>query len=138
MEVGCHTLPQHSDCGYGWVFPPQTSSSTVKLSDSDNNIIQTFKSFFYVCALSCFSHVQLFTTLWTVAHQAPLSMGFSRQESWNGLPSPPPGDLPNPGIRPTFLKSPALPVRFFTASATWEQFTCCKNSNLRGKCLEKT
>ena len=72
MEVGCHTLPQHSDCGYGWVFPPQTSSSTVKLSDSDNNIIQTFKSFFYVCALSCFSHVQLFTTLWTVAHQAPL------------------------------------------------------------------
>ena len=44
--------------------------------------------------LSRFSHVQLFAMLWTVAHQAPLSMGFSRQEYWNGLPFPPPGDLP--------------------------------------------
>ena len=51
------------------------------------------------------SHVQLFVTLWTVAPQAPLSMGFSRQESWSGLPFPPPGDLPNPGIEPV---SPAL------------------------------
>ena len=44
--------------------------------------------------------VQLFATPWTVAHQAPLSMGFSRQEYWSGLPFPPPGDLPNPGIKP--------------------------------------
>ena len=44
-------------------------------------------------------------TPWTVAHQAPLSMGFSRQEYWSGLPFPPPGDLPNPGIKP---RSPAL------------------------------
>ena len=51
------------------------------------------------------SHVQLFATLWTVAHQAPLSMGFSRQEYWSGLPFPFPGDLPNPGIEP---RSPAL------------------------------
>ena len=57
-----------------------------------------------------FSCVQLFATQWTVAHQAPLSMGFSRQEYWNGLPCPPPGDLPNPGIKPT---SPAMPGRFF-------------------------
>ena len=48
--------------------------------------------------LSHFSHVQLCGTLWTVALQAPLSMGFSRQEYWSGLPRPPPGDLPNPGI----------------------------------------
>ena len=48
--------------------------------------------------LSRFSHVQLFVTPWTVAHQAPLSMGFSRQEYWSGLPFPPPGDLPHPGI----------------------------------------
>ena len=47
----------------------------------------------------------LFVTLWTVAHQAPLSMGFSRQDYSSGLPCPPPGDLPNPGIKPT---SPAL------------------------------
>ena len=48
---------------------------------------------------SCFSRVRLFATLWTVACQALLSVGFSRQEYWNALPSPPPGDLPDPGIR---------------------------------------
>ena len=52
-----------------------------------------------------------------VAHQAPLSMGFSRQIYWSGLPWPPPGDLPNPGIEPT---SPALAGGFFNTSATWE------------------
>ena len=46
------------------------------------------------------SHVQLFATPWTVAHQVPLSMGFSRQEYWSGFPFPSPGDLPNPGIEP--------------------------------------
>ena len=51
-----------------------------------------------VCVLSCFSHVQLCATLWTVALQAPSSMGFSRQEHWSGLLCPPPGDLPDPGI----------------------------------------
>ena len=55
--------------------------------------------------LSHFSHVQLCATLWTVSCQALLSMGFSRQEYWSGLPSLPPGDLPNPGIQP---RSPAL------------------------------
>ena len=66
----------------------------------------------------CFSHVQLFAMLWTVAHQAPLSMAFSRQEYWSGLPCPPPGDLPNPGIEPAFPMSPALAGGFFTTSAT--------------------
>ena len=47
-------------------------------------------------------------TLWTVAHQAPLSMGFSRQEYWSGLPFPLPGDLPDPGIQPVFPVSPVL------------------------------
>ena len=51
--------------------------------------------------LSCFSHVQLFATLWTVAPQVPLSIGFSRQEYWTGLPCPPPGNLPDPGIETT-------------------------------------
>ena len=58
-----------------------------------------------VCLLSHFSRVQLFATLWTRASQAPLSMGFSRQEYWSALPCPPPGDLPDPGIKPV---SPAL------------------------------
>ena len=52
------------------------------------------------CVLSCFSLVQLFMTLWAVAHQAPLSMGFSRQEYWSGLPCSFPGDLLDPGIKP--------------------------------------
>ena len=53
---------------------------------------------------SHFSHVPLFVTLWTTAHQVPLSMGFSRQENWSGLPYSPPGDLPDPGIK----RPPAL------------------------------
>ena len=49
-----------------------------------------------------------YVTPWTAAHQAPLSMGFSQQEDWNGLPCSPPGDLPDPGIEPTSPESPAL------------------------------
>ena len=55
------------------------------------------------CMLSCFSNVRLFVTVWTVAHQAPLCMEFSGQKYWSGLPCPPPGDLPNPGIKPRSL-----------------------------------
>ena len=60
------------------------------------------------------SHVQLFVTPMTVAHQAPLSMGFFRQEYWSGLPFSTPGDLPDPGIKPGSLASPALAGGFFT------------------------
>ena len=60
--------------------------------------------------LSRFSHVCLFATPWTVACQAPLSMGFSRQEYWSGLPCPSPGDLPDPGIEPASLVSLALQI----------------------------
>ena len=69
------------------------------------------------------SHVQLFATPWIVACQSPLSMGFPRQEYWSGLPCPPPGDLPDPGIKPASIMSPALEGRFFTTSATWEAQT---------------
>ena len=58
------------------------------------------------CVLSHFSLVQLFVTLWTAVLQAPLSMGFFRQEYWSGLPCPPSGDLPDPGIEPMSLMSP--------------------------------
>ena len=64
-----------------------------------------------------FSHVLLFVTPWTVDHQAPLSMGFYRQEYWSRLPCPSPEDLPSPEIEPI---SPALAERFFTTSATWQ------------------
>ena len=69
----------------------------------------------YACELSCFSHLPLCVTLRTVACQAPLSMGFSRQEYWSGWPRPPPGDLPNPGIELASPTSPELAGGFFTA-----------------------
>ena len=67
--------------------------------------------------LSHFSCVRLLLTLWAVARQAPPRVGLSRQEYWSGLPCPPPGDLPDPGIKPASLMSSALAGRFFT---TWE------------------
>ena len=66
------------------------------------------------------SHVRLFVTPWTVAYQAPLSMGFSRQEYWNGLPFPSPEDLPYPGIEPVSLTPPVLTGGSFTTSPTWK------------------
>ena len=74
----------------------------------------------HVCGLSHFSCVQLFATLWTIACQSSLSIGFSRHEYWSGLPCLPPGDLPDPGTEPSSLVSSALTGGFFTTSTTWE------------------
>ena len=72
-----------------------------------------------MCAqLLCLS--QLFATVWTIAHQAPLSKEFSRQKFWSGLPLPTPGDLPDPGNEHWSLASPALVSGFSITSATWE------------------
>ena len=69
-------------------------------------------SFIFMCMLShCCA--QLFVAPWTIACQAPLSMGFPRQKYWSGLPFPPPGDLPNKGIEPASLASPALAGKVF-------------------------
>ena len=68
--------------------------------------------------------VQLFVTPRTVARQASVSMGFSRQEYWSGLPCPPPGDLPDPGLEPVSPSSPAMAGRLFTTRATWQVPTC--------------
>ena len=76
------------------------------------------------CVLRCFSRVRLFVTPWTIVHQDPLSMGFSRQEYWSGLLCPPPGDLPHPGIEPVSLMPSALAAWFFTTSATREAHLC--------------
>ena len=72
------------------------------------------------CVLSHFSCIQLSVTPWNVAHQDPLSMGFSWQENWCGLPCPPPGDLPSPGTEPVSPVFPALAGGFFTTSTTCE------------------
>ena len=79
--------------------------------------LQSLPSLIDVRALS---HVWLFVTPWTVAHLAPLTMGFSRQESWSVLPFPIPGNLPNPGLEPESLSSPVLAGGFVTTSATWK------------------
>ena len=74
-----------------------------------------------IVVLCVFSHSVVFdsfATPWTAARQAPLSMGFPRQEYWGGLSFPSPRDLPDPRIKPTFLVSPALAGRFFTISVT--------------------
>ena len=93
-----------------------------------------------MCVLSHFSCVQLFVTPWTVARQAPLSMGFSRQEYWSGLPCPPPGALPDPGIERVSLRSPALAggffFFFFTTGATWEALYRCILNILSSKVSE--
>ena len=76
-----------------------------------------------VCVCVCvhlLRHVRFFATPWTIVHQGPLSMEFSRQEYWSGLPCPLPGDLPDPGIELSFLASPALAGGFFMTSAIYK------------------
>ena len=75
------------------------------------------------CVLSCFSCVWFFVTLWMVAHQAPLSIDFSRQEHWSGLPVPPPGGLLNPGVKPVAPYVSCVGRWVFTPSTTWEVST---------------
>ena len=79
-----------------------------------------FPPYVHECMLNHFSSVWLFATLLTIACQAPLSTRFSNQEYWSGLPCPPPGDLPNPGVEPVSFTSSPLAGKFFTTSTTWE------------------
>ena len=75
----------------------------------------------HVCVLIYFSRVRFFVTPWTVAHQAPLSMGFFRQEYWSGLPCLPPGNIPDPRIE---FASPALAGRFFSVDPPGKSVSC--------------
>ena len=90
----------------------------------------------WVCTLRCFSRVRVFVTLWTVAPQAPLSMGFSRQEYWNGLPCPPPGHLSNPGIKSVSLPPHTLAGRLLTTNATWEALDSAYRLNKQGNNIQ--
>ena len=75
---------------------------------SENELFQLVLTATLAWVLSCFTWVPLFVTLWTVACQAPLSVGFSRQEHWSGLPCPPPEDLLEPGVKPASLNSSCI------------------------------
>ena len=87
----------------------QMGNWDLRVSLSLQSLPESFSSMFLKrCMLSCLSYIWLFVMLWTVAHQAPQSMGFSRQEYRSGLPGPPPGGLSNLGIEPSSLRSPTL------------------------------
>ena len=105
--------------GEGIRYPLQYSSLENSMDCKVHGVTKSQTSM-HACMLSCFRGVPLFSTLWTVSHQTPLSMRFSRQEYWSGLPCHSPGNLSNPGIEPVFLMSPALAAKFFTISTTWE------------------
>ena len=103
------------------------------LSSSTSVQLIQIHFFMHLFILSHFNNVQCFATLWTVAHQVPLSLEFPKQEHWSGLPFPSPENLPDPGIKLASLMSPALASRFFTTNATWEALLyvhVCANSYL--------
>ena len=96
----------------------------------------------FLCMHACgyaqsLSPVQLFVTPWTVAHQAPLSMEFSRQEYWSMLPFPTPGNLPNPGIKPTSLASPALAGRLFITALSGKRNTIWYHLYVKSKNMKQ-
>ena len=104
-----------------------TSSAWQSISVCAKGLLNFSLVYLRARMLSCFSCVQLFVALWSVAHQAPLSTGFSRQECWSGLPFSPPG-FPTQGSHTRLFTSSALAGRFFTTSATWEALSLSKTS----------
>ena len=102
-----------------WPHYNRLREGAAALRSEDIHVFRLLRSPGYWGKKACvLSRIQLFPTPWTVARQAPWSMGFSRQKYWSGLPFPPLEDLPNPGIEPTSPVSPALAAGLF--SATWE------------------
>ena len=109
-------------CGRWWMSLAQWAARFVHTVSTAPGSQQTSFICPSVCHLSCvpaqlLSRVRPFVTPWTVARQAPLPMGFFRQEYWSGLPFLTPGDLPDPGVELASRASPALAGRFFTTSA---------------------
>ena len=111
-------------------LPNQEKCISSGIKKNINNFTQAFQK--CLCNNTCVHakslSLQLFATPRTVAHQALLSMGVSRQEYWTGLPCPSPGNLPNPGIEPASLTSSASADRFFTTRAPGKHF--CNNSTI--------
>ena len=105
---------------FSLAFIDQTTDSSFSIFLLPLESINSVSTHLSVCMLSHFSCVHLFVTPWAVARQAPLSMGFSRQGYWSVSPCPPPGHLPNPGIKPVSVMSLALARDFLTTSTTRE------------------
>ena len=94
----------------------QTSHPAIRRMPFQVLIHSTTTSELVFSRVYSFRHIQLFVTLWTIAHQVPLSIRFSSQEYWIGLPFPLPRDLPNPGIKPKSFAPPSLQVDFLPLS----------------------
>ena len=121
-------------CSEAW---EQIPSLSVTFQGETLSNLLNFLCLGLLSMLSHFSHVRLSVTLWTAACQAPMSTGFSRQESWSGMPRPSPGNLPDSGIEPACHASPAVACRFFTTSATWgapHRIVVSINGENIGKC----
>ena len=125
--VGCHCLLQCMKVRRGSEVAQScpTLSDPMDCSPPGSSIHGIFQARVLECgaiafSINHFSRAQLFATLWTVARQAPLSKGFSRQEHWSGFLCVPQGDLPDPGIKASSFTSPALSSLFFTTGVTWE------------------
>ena len=126
-----HSKPAWALSGAGPWLSPFLSSLTANApwdSGTSTSRIHWMMKFFQVkVKVKSLSRVQLFATPWTVAHQAPPSMGFSRQEYWSGLPFPSPGDLPDPGIKP---RSPTLQADALTSEPPGKPTFCNKKGLL--------
>ena len=109
-----HTLSKFS-CHSLWLYVQSSLKhlKTLEMEGKRETVVH-MKAIVCECA-HLLGHVQLFVTPWTVTPQTPLSMGFSRQEYWSGLPFSPPADLPDPGIELASPLSPALAGRFMMA-----------------------
>ena len=127
----CWGQPRWNVCGHSQRGPlftrPQTCTAqpsgfqltSPRLWKLLQSCVMSVAFYTEIVCMRTLSGVWLFVTLWTVARQAPLSMGFPRQEYWSGMPFCPPGDLANPGIEPISVLSPALADGFFTTSTTF-------------------
>ena len=109
----CQEVPQEKSdpCWCGMTVPPPPCPEWASSSRTR------------ACVRAKSLSVQIFAAPQIVAHKAPLSVGFSRQEYWSGMPRLPPGDLPDPGLELLSLAAPALAGKFFTTSAAWEART---------------
>ena len=119
IAVLTYSRKSQVDCGRGnWGLQLEYFSDQYKFTYHNVSSLQR--------VISHFSHVWLFVSLRTVACQAPLFIGFPRQEYWSGLPCPLPGNLPDPGIKPSSLMPPALAGKFFMTGTTWEAYLLCR------------
>ena len=113
LESDQSYLPGSQIAVFSYPLMVESSETGSEFSYKGTNIKKA-PSLWPACVLSHFSHVQFCVTLWTIAFQAPLTLEFSRQEYWSGLPCHPPRDPPDIGIEHSSLKSPALAGEFFT------------------------